>query len=95
MVHPHAIVGILRRLVQLDGAATAEDGHLAEDDPQQQDSTSESTLGLRVLAIFMILAAGLLGALPPLFLRVGLLLCAWAQHAPRKPCMHATALELG
>ena len=52
------------------------DDHLHDDDlDDHAHEEGDSTLSLRVAAVFIILAAGLLGSLPPLYAKVGVCGC--------------------
>ena len=46
-------------------------------DEEEEQAEGEDTLPLRIVAIFAILCAGLIGGMPPLFLKVG---DSWVSH---------------
>lgn len=54
-----------------------------EHDEGDHDNADDSSLSLRIVAVFVILAAGLVGALPPLFMKVGGICDSWGlmNHA--------------
>ena len=55
----------------LDGSQPLLSSSVAEDAAAESDGGEASTMTWRIYAIFIILAFGSLGALPPLFMKVG------------------------
>ena len=48
-----------------------DEGDVVTDYAAEEDMAHDDTQTLRIVSIFVILAAGLLGGLPPLFIKVG------------------------